>query len=197
MADPDATLRGILERNVVAAGAGTAAHHLNHVTIELDASEVGTLGEGLEGLPVSVEGHFEAREHPESSTRWVFKVHAMREDVPVDDVPNEPPDAAPGAPPRGGRSQMKTSSRKRGTSIPTHRQEAKTRHHQRGRNQGGRSRPTPRGRKTPHPGREMLHRVLASNRRGRTLAAEGARFAMQESLFPILGSVATAPGSTR
>ena len=37
----------------------------------------------------------------------------------------------------------------------------------------------------------MLHRVLASNRRGRTLAAEGAPFAMQESLFPILGSVAT------
>ena len=43
----------------------------------------------------------------------------------------------------------------------------------------------------------MLHRVLASNRPGRTLAAEGAPFAMQESLFPILGSVATAAGSTR
>jgi len=101
MADPDATLRGILERNVAATGAGTAAHHLNHVTIELDASEVGALSEGLEGLPVSVEGHFEAREHPDSGTRWVFKAHALREDVPVDDVPNEPPDAAPGAPPRG------------------------------------------------------------------------------------------------
>src|SRR5215217_7344611 len=101
MADSDATLRGILERNVAAIGAGTAAHHLNHVTIELDASEVGALSEGLEGLPVSVEGHFEAREHPDSGTRWVFKAHALREDVPVDDVPNEPPDAAPGAPPRG------------------------------------------------------------------------------------------------
>ena len=101
MADPDATLRGILERNVATTGAGTAAHHLNHVTIELDASEVGALSEGLEGLPVSVEGHFEAREHLDSGTRWVFKAHALREEVPVDDVPNEPPDAAPGAPPRG------------------------------------------------------------------------------------------------
>ena len=43
----------------------------------------------------------------------------------------------------------------------------------------------------------MLHRVLASNRPGRTLAAEGVLFAMQESLFPVLGSVATAAGSTR
>jgi hypothetical protein len=43
----------------------------------------------------------------------------------------------------------------------------------------------------------MLHRVLASNRPGRTLAAEGVLFAMQESLFPILGSVATAAESTR
>jgi hypothetical protein len=43
----------------------------------------------------------------------------------------------------------------------------------------------------------MLHRVLASNRPGRTLAAEGVPFAMQESLFPILGSVATTAGSTR
>src|SRR5918994_212219 len=81
----------------------------------------------------------------------------------------------------GTRPQMKTSSRKRGTSIPTHRQEAKTRHHRRGRNQGGRSHPTPRERKTVPPGREMLHRVLASNRPGRTLAAEGVPFAMQES----------------
>ena len=102
MADPDATLRGILERNAAAAGAGTAAYHLNHVTIELDASEVGALGEGLEGLPVSVKGHFEAREHPESGTRWIFKAHALRADVPVDDILNEPPDASPGASPRAG-----------------------------------------------------------------------------------------------
>src|SRR5215212_7704791 len=100
MADPDATLRGILERNVAATGAGTAAHHLNHVTIELDASEVGALSEGLEGLPVSVEGHFEAREHPDSGTRWVFKAHALREDVPVDDVPKTG-DVDPDTPARG------------------------------------------------------------------------------------------------
>ena len=73
MADRDATLRGILEKNKAATGAGTAAYHLNHVTIELDASGVGAIDEGLEGLPVSVEGHFEMREHPESGTRWVFK----------------------------------------------------------------------------------------------------------------------------
>jgi hypothetical protein len=102
MADPDATLRGILERNTAAAGVGTAAYHLNHVTIELDASEVGYLGEGLEGLPVSVEGHFETREHPESGTRWIFKAHALRADVPVDDAPNAPPDASPDASPRAG-----------------------------------------------------------------------------------------------
>ena len=102
MADPDATLRGILERNAAAAGAGTTAYHLNHVTIELDASEVGALGEGLEGLPVSVEGHFEAREHPESGTRWIFKAHALSADAPVDDVPAEPPVAPPGASPRAG-----------------------------------------------------------------------------------------------
>jgi hypothetical protein len=120
MADPDATLRGILERNVAAAGAGTAAHHLNHVTIELDASEVGALGEGLEGLPVSVEGHFEAREHPESGTRWVFKAHALREDVPVDNVPNELPDASPGAPPRGGRALRRRRRRGNGGRRSRH-----------------------------------------------------------------------------
>jgi hypothetical protein len=83
MADADATLRGILERNeAVAAGGETAGYHLNHVTIELDISEVGALDEGLEGLPVSAEGHFETREHPESGTRWVFKARAVQGDVP-------------------------------------------------------------------------------------------------------------------
>ncbi|MDQ3912149.1 MAG: hypothetical protein M3305_10350 [Actinomycetota bacterium] len=89
MADRDATLRGILEKNKAATGAGTAAYHLNHVTIELDASGVGAIDEGLEGLPVSVEGHFEMREHPESGTRWVFKAHLLRGAVPADDVPDE------------------------------------------------------------------------------------------------------------
>ena len=89
MADPDATLRGILERNEAAAVAGgeTAAYHLNHVTIELDTSEVGTREAGLEGLPVSVEGSFETREHPESGTRWVFKAHAVRGNVPGSEGP--------------------------------------------------------------------------------------------------------------
>jgi hypothetical protein len=84
MADPDATLRGILERNEAAAvRSGTAIYHLNHVTVELETSDVGdSLYEGLEGLPVSAEGLFETREHPESGTRWVFKAHALREDVP-------------------------------------------------------------------------------------------------------------------
>src|ERR671938_965736 len=83
MADPNATLRGILERNTAAAiGGETAGYHLNHVTIELDISEVGTLDESLEGLPISVEGRFETREHPESGTRWVFKARSARQDVP-------------------------------------------------------------------------------------------------------------------
>ncbi len=83
MTEPDAALRGILERNVVAAVEGeTAGYHLNHVTLEIDVSEVGPLDEGLEGLPVSVEGRFETREHPEGGTRWVFKARSMRADVP-------------------------------------------------------------------------------------------------------------------
>ena len=82
MADPNATLRGILERNVAAAiGGQTAGYHINHVTIELDVSEVGALDESLEGLPISVEGHFEAREHPQSGTRWVFKARSVQPDV--------------------------------------------------------------------------------------------------------------------
>jgi hypothetical protein len=82
MADPDAALRGILERNAAAADDEAGGYHLNHAEIEIDSSEVGALDEGLEGLPVSVEGHFEAREHPESGARWVFKAHSLRGDVP-------------------------------------------------------------------------------------------------------------------
>jgi hypothetical protein len=82
MADPNAALRGILERNTAAAiGGETAGYHLNHVTIELDVSEVGALDESLEGLPINVEGHFEAREHPQSGTRWVFKARSVQADV--------------------------------------------------------------------------------------------------------------------
>jgi len=83
MADPDAALRGILERNMAAAvGGEMPSYHLNHVTIEVDTSEVGPLDEGLEGLPISVEGRFETRKHPEGGTRWVFKAHSVHQDVP-------------------------------------------------------------------------------------------------------------------
>ena len=93
MADPSATLRGILERNIAAAGDETAGYHLNHVTVELDASEVGPLDENLEGLPMSVEGHFEVREHPQSGTRWVFRARSVQADVA-----GEPPLSAPPPP---------------------------------------------------------------------------------------------------
>jgi hypothetical protein len=88
MTEPDAALRGILERNVAAAvGGETAGYHLNHVTIEIDTSEIGDLDESMEGLPVSIEGRFETREHPESGTRWVFKVQALRADTPGGEGP--------------------------------------------------------------------------------------------------------------
>lgn len=86
-----AALRGILERNTaVALEDPTAGYHLNHVTIELDLSELavgaeGALDESLEGLPVSVEGGFETHEHPESGVvRWVFKARGVRQEVPRD-----------------------------------------------------------------------------------------------------------------
>ena len=86
-----AVLRGILERNTaVALEDPTAGYHLNHVTIELDLSELAAgsesaLDESLEGLPVSVEGRFETREHPESGViRWVLKTREVRQEVPGD-----------------------------------------------------------------------------------------------------------------
>jgi hypothetical protein len=86
-----ATLRGILERNeAIALADPTAGYHLNHVTIELDLSELptgaeDTLDDSLEGLPVSVEGRFETREHPESGVvRWIFKAREIRQEVPGD-----------------------------------------------------------------------------------------------------------------
>ncbi len=88
MADTEAALRGILERNMAAAVSGeTAGYHLNHVTVELDTSEVSILDEGLEGLPISVEGRFETREHPEGSIRWVFKARSVRAEVPGQGAP--------------------------------------------------------------------------------------------------------------
>ncbi len=71
------TLRGILEKNTPGMG-HTTDHRLNNVTIEVDLSEVSGLDESLEGQPMSVEGRFETRQHPELGTRWVFKAHSAR-----------------------------------------------------------------------------------------------------------------------
>ena len=81
MTDLTATVRGILERNISALGDETGGYHLNHVTIDLDVSEVGLLDENLGGLPISVEGRFEVREHPQSGTRWVFRARSVQADV--------------------------------------------------------------------------------------------------------------------
>jgi hypothetical protein len=96
MAEPSTALRGILERNISAPiGEETAGYHLNHVTIELDVSEVGALDEGLEGLPIGVEGYFEVREHPQSGTRWVFKARSVQADVAGGGAPlSAPPPSA-------------------------------------------------------------------------------------------------------
>lgn len=74
MAGRAATLVGTLQRNTTNNPEG-AGCRLNNVTIEVDASEISTLDENLEGQPVEVEGHFERREHPESGTLLVFKAH--------------------------------------------------------------------------------------------------------------------------
>ena len=96
MAGPDAVLRGILERNMAAAAEGeTAGYHLNHVTVEIDVSELDLVDEGLEGLPISVEGRFETREYPEGA-RWVFKARSVRGEVPGSGGPplSAPPPSA-------------------------------------------------------------------------------------------------------
>lgn len=91
MADQDAVLRGILERNMAAAESASAGYHLNHVSIEIDVSEISLVDEGLEGLPISVQGSFETREHPESGTRWVFKARSVQADVPGSGAPLSAP----------------------------------------------------------------------------------------------------------
>ena len=93
MEDQNAVLRGIFERNVAALDDPGGGYHLNHVTIELDLSEANTPDEGAEGLPVSVEGRFETREHPESGTRFVFVARRVRQGTPVDEG-GEPSGAA-------------------------------------------------------------------------------------------------------
>lgn len=77
MADPDVTLKGLLERSTVGTGHNTE-YRLNNVTIEVDLSELGAVDESMEGMPVSVEGHFETRDHPELGASPYFKAHSAR-----------------------------------------------------------------------------------------------------------------------
>jgi hypothetical protein len=94
MAGTDAApLRGILEKNE--AGGETAGYHLNHVTVEIDASEAAGLEEAAEGVPVSLEGSFETREHSESGPRWIFIARAVHQDVPSSE---DPPLSGPPSP---------------------------------------------------------------------------------------------------
>jgi hypothetical protein len=75
MADPDVTLKGVLRRYTPGLGHNTD-YRLDNATIEVDLSEVEAVDESMEGMPISVEGHFETREHPELGARWVFKAHS-------------------------------------------------------------------------------------------------------------------------
>ena len=91
MAEPDVDLKGLLERNTAGLG-HTTAYRLDNVTIEVDLSEVGTVDESLaEGLPVSVNGHFETQDTPETGTRWVFKAHSLHQEVAGGGGPLEGP----------------------------------------------------------------------------------------------------------
>lgn len=100
MTEPEATLVGTLQRNTTDNPEG-AGYRLNNVTIEVDASEIPTLDESLEGQPVDVEGHFETREHPESGTRLVFKARSARPRVFSDRGGSE---STPPPPPGGSSS---------------------------------------------------------------------------------------------
>ena len=81
MAEPDVDLKGLLERNTPGLG-HTTSYRLDNVTIEVDLSEVGGVDESLaEGLPVTVNGHFETQDNPETGARWVFKAHSLHQDV--------------------------------------------------------------------------------------------------------------------
>jgi hypothetical protein len=79
--EPDVDLKGLLERNTPGLGHITS-YRLDNVTIEVDLSEVGGVDESLaEGLPVTVNGHFETQDNPETGARWVFKAHSLHQDV--------------------------------------------------------------------------------------------------------------------
>jgi hypothetical protein len=80
VSDAEVTLKGILQRNTAGLGHNTD-YRLNNVTIEVDLSEVEAVDESLENQPVTVEGSFETREHPELGTRWVFKARSADPDT--------------------------------------------------------------------------------------------------------------------
>ena len=81
MAEPDVDLKGLLERNTPGLG-HTTSYRLDNVTIEVDLTEVGVVDESLaEGLPVTVNGHFETQDNPETGPRWVFKAHRLHQEV--------------------------------------------------------------------------------------------------------------------
>jgi hypothetical protein len=81
MAEPDVDLKGLLERNSPGLR-HTTSYRLDNVTIEVDLSEVGGVDESLaEGLPVTVNGHFETQDNPKTGARWVFKAHSLHQEV--------------------------------------------------------------------------------------------------------------------
>lgn len=78
MANADVTLKGILRKSSTPALGHNTGHRLDSPTIEVDLPGVEAVDEGMDGMPISVEGHFEAREHPELGTRWGFKAHSAQ-----------------------------------------------------------------------------------------------------------------------
>lgn len=100
MAEPDVDLKGLLERNTAGIG-HTTAYRLDNVTIEVDLSEVGDVDESLaEGLPVSVNGHFETQDNAETgvcpSSRPTPCARRSRAAVDRSPVPLPPPEHSPG-----------------------------------------------------------------------------------------------------
>jgi hypothetical protein len=77
MADPDVTLRGILTRNTPGLGHNTD-YRLDNAAIEIDLSKVEAVDESMEGMPISVVGHFEPRVDSELGAAWVFKAHSAQ-----------------------------------------------------------------------------------------------------------------------
>jgi hypothetical protein len=77
MAEPDVDLKSLLQRNTPGLG-HTTSYRLDNVIIEVDLSEVSVVDESL---PVTVNGHFETQDNPETGPRWVFKAHRLHQEV--------------------------------------------------------------------------------------------------------------------